>query len=176
MKYYLLTAIASIFVAGCSSHQSLPLATAPSIELDRYTGTWYEIARYENRFEIGCVGATANYTVEDDHIAVTNSCYDQTGKMSAQAHGKAYTVENSQNTKLRVSFFWPFYGDYWVIKLSDNYRYSVVGEPTRKYLWILSRTPVLNDADRSEILSELPKFGYDANKLYWTSYGALAKE
>ncbi len=77
-------------------------------------------------------------------------------------------LENSQNSKLRVTFFWPFYGDYWVLMLGDDYRYSVVGDPSRKYLWILSRTASLSDSDRQMILSKLPEFGYSSDKLYWT--------
>jgi apolipoprotein D and lipocalin family protein len=138
------------------------------LDLQQYQGQWYEIARYENHFEKGCIGATADYTLHDDHVGVTNSCYDATGTMSAQAQGKAYAINDSQNTKLRVTFFWPFYGDYWVLMLGDDYLYSVVGDPSRKYLWILSRTPSLSDSDRQTILSTLPQFGYSSDKLYWT--------
>jgi len=162
-------------ISGCS-HPAANLETVSSVDLNRYTGKWYEIARYENTFEKGCVGASADYTSEEGHIDVTNRCYNASGEMTAEAKGSAKAVPDSGNAKLKVSFFWPFYGDYWVIKLADDYRYSVVGEPTRKYLWILSRTPELNNSDRQEILAELPEFGYDVHKLYWTSSAALAKE
>jgi len=95
--------------------------------------------------------------------------------MSAQVHGKAYTVENSKNTKLRVTFFWPFYGDYWVVMLADDYRYSVVGDPSGHYLWILARNNRLDDMDKKTILSGLPALGYDPDKLYWTNASAYPK-
>lgn len=167
--HYLLTFVFTAFmIFGCSTSTTAPLQTVSTLDLQQYKGTWYEIARYENHFEKGCVGATADYALNSDHVAVTNSCYDAQGTMTAQAQGKAYAVENSQNTKLRVTFFWPFYGDYWVLMLGDDYRYSVVGDPSRKYLWILSRTASLSDLDRQMILSKLATFGYSSEKLYWT--------
>ncbi|MDP3300522.1 MAG: lipocalin family protein [Sulfuricurvum sp.] len=175
MLQRLLLIIGTIFISGCS-HTTVHLDTVSSVDLNRYAGKWYEIARYENTFERGCVGATADYTSLDGSIDVTNRCYDSLGKMTGEAKGSAKVVPESANSKLKVSFFWPFYGDYWVIKLADDYRYSVVGDPSRKYLWILARTPKLNESDRQAILTELPKFGYDADKLYWTSYSGLTKE
>lgn len=168
MKYFIPLIFFLFMMCGCSTSTKAPLPTVSSLDLEQYKGTWYEIARYENRFEKGCVGATAHYSLLGDHVAVTNSCYDAHSTMTGQAHGKAYVVESSQNTKLRVTFFWPFYGDYWVLMLGDDYRYSVVGDPSRKYLWILSRTPSLNDSDRQYIISQLPAFGYTSDKLYWT--------
>lgn len=167
--HYLITFIFTVFViSGCSTSKPIPLQTVNALDLKQYQGKWYEIARYENHFEKGCIGATADYTLHSDHVGVTNSCYDALGTMTAQAQGKAYAVENSQNTKLRVTFFWPFFGDYWVLMMGDDYRYSVVGDPARKYLWILSRTATLSDADRQTILSKLPEFGYSSDRLYWT--------
>lgn len=168
MKYLIPSIFLLLMMFGCSTSRIVLLPTVQSLDLQQYKGTWYEIARYENRFEKGCVGATANYALNDDYVAVTNSCYNAQGNMSAQAQGKAYTVEDSQNSKLRVTFFWPFYGDYWVLMLGDDYQYSVVGDPSRKYLWILSRTASLSDSDRQMILSKLPEFGYSSDKLYWT--------
>lgn len=166
--HYLITFIFTIFMLwGCSTSKPAPLPTVKTVDLQQYQGRWFEIARYENHFEKGCAGATADYTLKGDHVAVTNSCYSN-ATMTAQADGKAYAVENSQNTKLRVSFFWPFYGDYWVLMLGDDYRYSVVGDPSRKYLWILSRTATLSDTDRQTILSKLPELGYTIDPLYWT--------
>lgn len=162
-----------LLFAACADKSKAPLPTVTGLDLSRYGGLWHEIARYENRFEAGCVGATANYTLEADHIRVVNSCYDDAGRLKDQAVGKAYPVEGSRDAKLRVTFFWPFYGDYWVIMLADDYRYSVVGDPQRKYLWILARDTVLNDEDRDAILSKLPELGYDPLKLYWTGFKAM---
>jgi len=161
--------IALLFLNGCTSAPTLPLPTVAKIDLERYAGTWIEIARYENRFETGCAGATAQYSLEKDHVRVINSCYDQHGVKSAQASGRAYAVEESNNSKLRVSFFRSFYGDYWVVMLGDQYRYSVVGDPNRQYLWILSRTKELTEEDKNTIIAYLPPIGYDPSQLYWTA-------
>ncbi len=158
----------ALVLQGCYSKTNLPLPTVLEVSLSRYLGTWYEIARYENRFEKGCVGASATYVMEKDFIRVINRCYDEKGKKIDEAQGKAYVVENSGNAKLRVSFFWPFYGDYWILKLASDYRYVVVGEPSRKYLWILAREKTLNETDKKEILEELSALGYTASMLYWT--------
>ena len=175
MRYgsILLTLTILLLFMGCTPKPAAPLPVAADVNLTRYGGLWHEIARYENRFEEGCVGATANYTLAKDHIRVVNRCYDDAGKLKEQAIGKAYPVEGSRDAKLRVTFFWPFYGDYWVLMLADDYRYSVVGDPQRKYLWILARDTVLSDADRDTILSKLPELGYDPLKLYWTGFKAM---
>lgn len=174
MLKQLIPVVLTAIISGCS-HPTVHLQTVSALDLNRYTGKWYEIARYENSFEKGCVGASADYTSLDGSIDVVNRCYNSMGEMTGEAKGRAKVVQDSGNAKLKVSFFWPFYGDYFVIKLADDYRYSVVGEPTRKYLWILARTTQISDSDRQAILSELPKFGYDANKLYWTSYTTIQK-
>ncbi|MFZ3052817.1 MAG: lipocalin family protein [Sulfuricurvum sp.] len=169
MKIVYLALTMLIFLSGCSKTPSAPLATVEHVDLARYSGKWIEIARYENRFETGCAGATAQYVGKEDYIAVTNRCFDTNGVQSGEANGRAYALKDSNNSKLEVSFFRPFYGDYWVLMLGDNYLYSVVGDPSRKYLWILSRTKVLSDADKKSILNRLPDLGYDASKLYWTT-------
>ena len=153
---------------GCSVKHQEALATVSYLSLEAYMGAWYEIARYENRFEKGCVGARAEYRIEETLLHVTNRCFDEKGNEIRQAKGKAYVLENSGNAKLKVSFFWPFYGDYWVLMLADDYRYAVVGEPSREYLWILSRTKVLSEEDLKAIKTQLPSLGYDASKLYFT--------
>lgn len=161
--------LAFFFLSGCTSAPTPHLPTVEKIDLERYAGTWIEIARYENRFETGCAGATAQYSLQKDHVRVINSCYDQHGAKSAEVSGRAYAVEENNNSKLRVSFFRPFYGDYWVVMLGDQYQYSVVGDPHRKYLWILSRTKELTEEDKKNIIAYLPTIGYDPGKLYWTA-------
>jgi apolipoprotein D and lipocalin family protein len=168
MKIFFLSFLALIFITGCTTVATAPLPTVEKIDLERYAGKWIEIARYENRFEAGCAGATAQYSLEEDYVRVINSCYDNYGKKSGEAIGRAYAVEESNNSKLRVSFFRPFYGDYWVLLLGDHYQYSVIGDPSRQYLWILSRTQELTKADKKTILEFLPTIGYDVSKLYWT--------
>lgn len=167
MHYLYPLIVTAWLIGGCSTtYPSLP--TVSSLDLERYGGKWIEIARYENRFEQGCAGASADYTLKDGKIGVLNRCYDEKGSLTGEANGEAYATDTS-NTKLKVTFFWPFYGDYHVIMLADDYRYSVVGEPSRKYLWILSRNPKLSDDDKHRILSELPQLGYNPSKLYWTT-------
>ena len=162
-----------LLLTGCEKKPSTPLPTVAHVDLERYSGQWHEIARYENRFEEGCVGATADYALEEDYVKVVNRCYGDDGKLIDQAKGKANVVDGSGNAKLRVTFFWPFYGDYWVIMLADDYRYSVVGDPERKYLWILARGTVLRDEDRDAIFAGLIELCYDPLKLYWTGFKGM---
>ena len=165
-----------LFWSGCATHPDTPpLPSVASVDLERYAGEWIEIARYENRFEKGCVGATAQYRVEAASVSVLNQCYDAKGERIGEAKGEAKTVEGSNNSRLKVSFFWPFYGDYWIVMLDKEYRYSVVGEPTRRYLWILSRTATLSSHDKQTILAYLPTIGYDPDQLYWTKPIDLAQ-
>lgn len=158
-----------VLVAGCGGREVPVISTVASVDLTRYSGRWYEIARYENRFEKGCVGASADYELEEGYIKVINRCYDRQGVMIDQAEGKAYPVDGSGNAKLKVTFFWPFYGDYWILMLAEDYRYSVVGDPKRKYLWILARTPELNGRDKEIVLQRLQELQYSPEKLYWTT-------
>lgn len=143
-----------------------PLETVPKVDLDRYLGRWYEIARYPNSFERKCDrDVTAEYSIKKNgDIRVVNSCVESSGKI-ARAVGTAKIVDKSTNSKLKVSFFWPFYGKYWIIDLGPDYDYAVVGEPSRRYLWILSRTPDMPDDLYREITGELATKGYEASKL-----------
>ncbi len=150
-----------------AAEQSPPPQVVEKVDLQRYLGVWYEIARYPNRFERDCVAATATYSLRDDgRIDVLNQCRLKTldGKPKA-ARGKAWIVDPATNAKLKVSFFWPFSGDYWIIDLDENYRYAVVGHPERKYLWILSRTPQMDEETYTNILERLRTQGYDPAKL-----------
>ncbi len=146
------------------------LETVDFVDINRYIGEWYEIARYEHRFQKGCVGSKATYTMRDDgKISVVNECFDNSssGKLRS-AKGKAWVVDKQSNAKLKVSFFWPFAGDYWVIDLGENYEYAVVGHPDRKYLWVLSRTPEMDENVYQSILDRLQKQEYDTSKLFRT--------
>lgn len=168
MKTFYLLVSALALLTGCTKAPQPKLQTVEKLDIDRYSGKWIEIARYENRFEIGCAGASADYTLNNGKIDVLNCCYDEKGALLGEAHGKAHATDPS-NAKLKVTFFWPFYGDYQVLMLPEDYRYSVVGEPSRKYLWILSRTKELTQEDKKTILTYLPTIGYDPEKLYWTT-------
>lgn len=138
------------------------------LDIERYLGTWFEIARYDHSFERGLVGVKANYSMRPDgKIKVINSGYK--GNLSgeySEAIGKA-KIPDPLNApgKLKVSFFWIFYGDYFVFDLEENYEWVVIGSSTDKYLWILSRTPQMDKSTYDGILKRLSKRGYDVNKL-----------
>jgi apolipoprotein D and lipocalin family protein len=133
-------------------------------------GKWYEIARYPHRFQEGCVGTTATYSLRDDNnVEVLNQCYkEKLGGERKEAKGKAWVVDPGTNAKLKVSFFWPFSGHYWIIDLGENYEYAVVGHPGRKYLWILSRTPEMDGQVYNSIRERLKAQSYDTEKLIRT--------
>jgi len=157
------------FLGGCGCPKQPPLQVVPSVDLERYQGLWYEIARYPNRFERGCVGATAEYTLKDDGtVRVINRCRTETldGPLQ-EAKGKAWVVDPQTNARLKVRFFWPFTGDYWVLDLGDDYSYAVVGDPCRRYLWILAREPALEPALREAILERIAEQEYDPSHLVW---------
>jgi apolipoprotein D and lipocalin family protein len=140
------------------------------VELERFVGTWYEIARYPHRFQEGCVASKAVYELgRDGKIQVYNEC--RQGSLEGEiksVRGKAKVVDPVTNAKLKVTFFWPFYGDYWIIDLGENYEYAVVGHPTRKYLWVLSRTPEMEESVYRGILERLENQGYDTGRLMRT--------
>ncbi len=147
-----------------------PLAVVESVDLQRYLGKWYEIASYPAWFQRGCTGSTAEYTLlPDGRIRVVNRCFKKRldGSLK-ESKGKAEVVDNQTNAKLKVWFFWPFKGDYWIIDLASDYSWAVVGTPSRKYLWILSRTPALDQKVIEDILSRLPAKGYDPSRLQRT--------
>jgi apolipoprotein D and lipocalin family protein len=138
-----------------------------SVDLDRYLGRWYEIASYPAWFQKNCTAVTADYSLrEDGLIKVVNSCRKGSldGKLK-QAKGRAKVVDPASNAKLKVSFFWPFWGDYWIIDLDPDYQWAVVGVPNRKYLWILSRTPTMDEALYDGIISRLEAQRYDSARL-----------
>lgn len=160
-------------VAAGISDSMPPLQTVASVDLNRYIGKWYEIARYPNWFERDCDReVTAEYSLrEDGKIRVVNSCLTDTGKRK-QSVGSAVIVDKTTHAKLKVTFFWPFYGKYWIIDLGQNYEYAVVGEPSRGYLWILSRTPELPEMTYQGIVERLKEQGYEPSKLVRTRQNA----
>jgi apolipoprotein D and lipocalin family protein len=144
-----------------------PLQTVSHVDLNRYMGTWYEIASFPQWFQKGCVATTATYTLRrDGDVDVLNQCRDKTldGK-PRNAKGKAWVVDSKSNAKLKVRFFWPFSGDYWIIDLGPAYEYAVVGHPKRNYLWILSRSRQMDPADYGGIIERLKKQHYDVTRL-----------
>ncbi len=176
----LLTTVAvAIVLVACSKTtterlQLPPLEVVPKVDLERYLGTWYEIASYPQRWQEGCTGTTATYTLRSDgEIDVLNKC--RKGSLDGPedvAEGRARVVDSESNAKLEVSFFWPFWGDYWIIDLGPDYEYAVVGHPSRDYLWILSRTPTLDHDTYAAILSRLEAKGYPLEPLNKTKQPA----
>ena len=147
-----------------------PLATVEQVEVQRYMGTWYEIAKYPNNFQRGCSAVTAEYTLRDDGtVRVLNTCRDSDGvTVKSTIEGFAEVADPTSNAKLTVYFFYPFGAPYWIIDLDENYQYAVVGDPSRTFLWILSRTPTLDATTYDQILQRLPEKGYDPARLELT--------
>jgi len=153
------------------------LRAVPSIDIGKYLGLWYEIARMPNSFQEKCAGeVTATYSLFDDgDIRVVNRCRKENGEM-AEAEGRARRAsDDGPNSKLKVRFapaflaFLPFvWGDYWVIDIAPDYSYAVVGEPGREYLWILSRTPVLDEQVLGGVITRIGEQGYDVSRLVRT--------
>lgn len=152
-------------VSGPSGNPNPP-QPAKAVELERYLGKWYEVARYDMRFEKGCEGVTAEYSKRPDGlIRVLNTC--RQGAVDGPvkvAEGKAKVVDTATNAKLKVSFFGPFFGDYWVLDHADDYSWSIVGEGSGKYLWLLSRG-LPTDADRAALTARAKALGYDVTML-----------
>ena len=143
------------------------LKTVPNVDLKKYAGKWFETASFPQRFQKKCHCTIAEYTTTDKgYIIVENSCNKDSvkGKLS-YIKGKAFVVKNTGNAKLKVQFFWPFKGDYWIIDLADDYSYAVVSNPNKQYLWILSRTPKIDATVYKQILIRLKEKGFDLTKL-----------
>jgi apolipoprotein D and lipocalin family protein len=154
-----------LLLAGCnmqpvSRDLSQPLNTVQSVNLKSYLGTWYEIYRLPNWFEDNeCKTVTANYSLRDDgNIRVLNTCY-QADKIKI-ADGIAKVVDTKTNAKLEVSFFRPFYGDYWILDLAPDYSWVLVGEKSGKYFWILARNPKLDPSLDKMLLDKARALGY----------------
>jgi apolipoprotein D and lipocalin family protein len=170
----LLAAAAAVAVTGCATLQRGPVGNAAvpepakPVDLNRYAGLWYEIARYEAGFQRGCEGVTANYTLrEDGQVGVLNTCrQDSLNGEVRTAEARARIVEGSGNAKLKVSFFGPFYvGDYWVLDRAEDYSWSIVGEPSGRYLWLLARSPQPSPQVRETMMSRARELGYDLSIL-----------
>jgi apolipoprotein D and lipocalin family protein len=148
-----------------------PLPTVSNVDLTRYMGTWHEIARFEQFFQKGCVGSTATYSMRPDgDVEVINRCIDQEDGSRREATGRAWVVDPATNAKLKVSFFWPFRGDYWIIDLGKDYEYVAIGAPNRKYLWILARQPQLDNAVYTGITERVARLGFAVENLIKRPY------
>lgn len=168
----LFCAALAVLAASCASIP--PPSTVAAVDLGRYAGEWYEIESFPNWFQRGCTGSKAAYTPgPDGKIHVVNTCRRK-GK-TVKIKGTARVVPGSNNSRLKVSFFWPFEGDYWILDLDPDYRWAAVGSPDRKYLWILAREPSLDPAVLRGIRERLAGQGYDIDRLRSASSSATVK-
>ena len=154
----------AVALAGCVSGPKVDNAPVAALDLNRYLGEWYEIARFDHSFERGVEHSKANYTQNaDGTIKVVNSGIKGSKPKTAIGKGKATDTPGL----LRVSFFGPFYADYRVMLIDKDYSHALVGSGSADYLWILSRTSALSETAKSELLSEAKRRGYDTGKLIW---------
>lgn len=164
-----LCALLAALSARAASSQT-PLQVVPSVDLSRYVGKWYEIAHLPAWFQRDCASdTTATYTLRSDgKVVVLNQCRKPDGALKS-AKGTAHVASSDgPNTKLKVTFFWPFYGNYWIIDIDPEYRWAVVGEPGREYLWILSRESHLSQTVYAQIIDRVKRQGYDLTPLIVT--------
>ncbi len=161
----------TVLVGMAGVDRKSELEVVGAVDLSRYAGRWYEIARLPNRFEEKCADSvTATYTLRSDgKVDVVNRCRKANGEYTT-AKGKAKIVDKKTNAKLKVTFFWPFYGDYWILDLGPNYEYAVVGAPNRDYLWILSRTPQLDEQLYQSLLTKMATRGFETERMIRTSH------
>jgi apolipoprotein D and lipocalin family protein len=167
-----LSAIVFTLILGACASQpvnrsgSTPLTVA-AVETQPYLGLWHEAARLPNSFERDCVRATAEYSLrEDGSIRVRNICFRADGE-TRDALGRARRVGQGDEGKLEVSFFGPFWGDYWVLQRADDYSWSIVGEPSGRYLWVLTRADRISAEQRAAFEARLNELGYDTSALIW---------
>lgn len=183
MRYWWIIYIMLLGLFAMTSHGQTsklpPLKTVAGVDLARYQGKWYEIAKYPNRFQNKCAGnTTAEYSVKPNGgLQVVNECRSTDGKTTS-ATGEAKVVKGSSNAKLKVRFAPAFlsflsmvWGDYWVIDLDSEYTYAVIGDPDRKYFWVLSRTPKIDDSTYETILKRAESQGFDRSKVVMTPQG-----
>lgn len=161
-------ALAALLLAGCEDQA--PLATVARVDLERYAGKWYEIALLPNHFQRDCAhSTTATYALrEDGRISVVNRCIEENGEVR-EIEGEARIVDETSNARLEVSFFRlfgfsMFWGDYWIVDLAPDYRYVVIATPSRRFGWVLSRTPAMADTDLQRAYAVLREQGYDTGE------------
>ncbi|WP_461537831.1 lipocalin family protein [Spongorhabdus nitratireducens] len=156
-----------LLLTGCVG---IPTGIEPvrDFNINRYLGTWYEVARLDHSFERGLSKVTATYTLrKDGGISVLNLGYSSTDNRWRQAEGKAYFVGKSDTAYLKVSFFGPFYGSYIVFDLDNEYQHAMVSGPNKSYFWILSRTPEIDKATLQQLLDKAEQLGFDTDKLIY---------
>lgn len=164
MKPLLLPLFVGLLLTGCTTRP--PLQTVPSVDLNRYAGTWHEIARYPNWFQRHCHRrVTAEYRpANDGSLTVRNACLRRNGSRDS-VKGRATVVPGTGNARLKVSFGDPFAGDYQIIGLDPDYQWALVGHPSRRYLWILARQPKISDTLYHHMVQLAVDQGYKADRI-----------
>jgi Bacterial lipocalin len=162
-------------ISSCSNKVHAPLPVVDSVNINRYLGRWYEIARLPNRFERGLTCVTATYTLKTNgKIEVLNAGRKlEDTQVESKAKGVAWIPNPKVPGKLKVRFFWPFSGKYWILALDKDYRWAMVGDDSRKYLWILSRTPTLDQSTIDMLLKQVQQQGFDAKKMEFIDQGCF---
>jgi apolipoprotein D and lipocalin family protein len=166
MKKLIIIMLLPIVLGGCSSIPSGVQAVG-NFDINRYEGTWYEIARLDHSFERGLSNVSATYTLrDDDGIDVLNKGFAKNSGQWKQIKGRAYFVKDRNVGRLKVTFFWPFYGGYNIISLDhENYSYAMVCGPNRSYLWILARQKTLSRSVMSELITTAKNLGFKTDNL-----------
>lgn len=168
--------LAFVFTLLSCTHLSADVPNVvPYVDLERYAGEWYEIERFDNTFQRNCLGTRATYTLKGKRVQVLNECErkDRPGEIQ-DAKGTAFVVDKESQAKLKVSFVpllrhWGiFAGEYWILELGADYEYALVGDSKREYLWILSRTPVLDEKTLDYLKMKADEQGFDSSKLIKT--------
>ena len=159
----------SIFLAACNKSEKIQSNVVTNFDVNKYLGNWYEIARTDNRFEKGCTDVKANYSLrEGDGLNVVNKC--SVGDKEKIATGKAYFKNSSNIGALKVTFFWPFYGNYNITYLDEKYQYAIVDGGNADYLWILARKKSIDDMVLRILLDKIKQSGFEPNSLIYTKH------
>ena len=159
-----------VLLAGCTGKPD-GVVPVDGFDLERYLGTWYEIARLDHSFERGLSNVSANYSLrEDGGVDVLNRGFSAEKGKWKEADGKAYFVGQSDQGYLKVSFFGPFYGSYIVFELDDNYQYAFISGPDTSYLWLLARTPQVDQAVIDRFIDRASSLGFETGKLIYVDH------
>ena len=155
---------------SCKTTQDLP--TVEKVSISKYSGQWYEIARLPNSFEKGLECVTATYTLKSNgKIEVLNKGYSSEKGIYKTAKGTARVPDGEYPGRLKVTFFWPFSGNYYILSLDEKYQYALVGDPSRKYLWVLARTKTLNASIYDDLLDQAENNGFNIQELIKINQG-----
>jgi apolipoprotein D and lipocalin family protein len=160
-----------LVLAGCVGKPD-NVEPVENFKLEKYLGTWYEIARLDHSFERGLTQITANYSLRSDGgVKVINRGYAAEENKWKEAEGKAYFVQESDMGYLKVSFFGPFYGSYIVFELDhENYQYALISGPDKSYFWLLARTPVINEDVKIRLIAKAAALGFATDKLIYVKH------